>query len=138
MKKLITLLVFLCFKNIFAQQQQVQEAVNALHKAMVDADSVKLRKLTATKLMYVHSGGALDDQNIFVTKITSGKSDFVSIDITDVQIVTEGKTAAIRFTFKAATNDGGKPAEVNLRIMQTWYKHKGNWILLARHAIKII
>ena len=72
----------------------------------------------------------------FVDKIVTGKSDFVSIDLSEQTITVSDKTAIVRHLFKAKTNDGGKPGEVQLRIMLVWQKQKGGWKLLARQAVK--
>ena len=40
-------------------------------------------------------------------------------------------------TLNAKTNDGGKPAEVHLKVLLIWQKGKSGWKLLARQAIKI-
>jgi len=45
--------------------------------------------------------------------------------------------AIVRHIFKAKTNDGGKPGEVNIRVLLIWQKQKGGWKLLARQAVRI-
>lgn len=114
----------------------VSAAVEQLRKAMVDADSVMLEKLTLPQLSYGHSGGHVDDQKEFVQKIVSGKSDFVSIALTEQTISISKKVALVRHKFEAKTNDNGKPGEVHLLVLMVWQKAGGNWKLLARQAVK--
>ena len=57
-----------------------------LRKAMVDGNKVELEKLVAEKLSYGHSGGHVDDKNEFIDKLTTGKSDFVTIDLSEQTI----------------------------------------------------
>ena len=114
----------------------VAAAVEQLRKAMVDADSVMLEKLTLPQLSYGHSGGHVDDQKEFVQKIVSGKSDFVSIDLREQTISISKKVALVRHKFEAKTNDNGKPGEVHLLVLMVWQKAGGNWKLLARQAVK--
>ena len=73
----------------------------------------------------------------FVEKIVSGKSDFVSIDLTEQTINISGKTAIVRHILTAKTNDNGKPGQVHLRILLIFQKDGGSWKLLARQAVKI-
>lgn len=123
---------------MFAQEKEnaVAAAVEQLRQAMIDADQSKLESLVSDQLSYGHSSGVIDDKKTFVDKIVTGKSDFVSIDLSEQTITVSDKTAIVRHLFKAKTNDGGKPGEVQLRIMLVWQKQKGGWKLLARQAVK--
>ncbi len=119
------------------QEKAVMDAVEQLRKGMIDADKAILEKLVTDKLSYGHSGGHIDDKKEFVEKIVSGKSDFVSIDLSEQTISVSGKTAIVRHILKAKTNDGGKPADVHLRVLLIWQKQAGKWKLLARQAVKM-
>lgn len=118
------------------QETAVANAVEQLRKAMVDADSVMLDNLTMDELSYGHSGGHVDDKKEFIQKITSGKSDFVSINLSEQTITLSGKTAVVRHKLNAFTNDNGKPGEVHLLVLLVWQKTDGKWKLLARQAVK--
>lgn len=118
-------------------ERKVAEAVESLKNAIINADKNLLESLVADKLSYGHSGGAVDDKKTFVEKIVSGQSDFVTIDLSEQTISIAGNTAIVRHILKAKTNDGGKPGEVNLRILLVWQKQNGRWKLLARQAVKI-
>lgn len=118
-------------------EKKVTKAVESLRTAMINADKNALENLVADKLSYGHSGGAVDDKKSFVEKIVSGQSDFVTIDLSEQTISISGKTAIVRHILKAKTNDGGKPGEVNLRILLVWQKEDGKWKLLARQAVRI-
>lgn len=119
------------------QQKQLEEKVEQLRKAMIDGDSVMLDKLASENLTYRHSGGHMDDKKEFVHKLASGQSDFVSIDLSNPVIsIINKKTAVVYHTLNAKTNDGGKPADVNLYIMLVWEKQHKEWKLVARQAAK--
>ena len=117
-------------------EKAVVTAVENLRKAMVDADSVMLDKLTSEKLSYGHSGGHIDNKKEFVTKIVSGKSDFVTMELSELTIVVSKKVAMVRHKLNATTNDNGKPGEVHLLVLLIWQKQHGSWKLLARQAVK--
>lgn len=141
-KYFLTAILFLT-TIVFVNAQSKDEtalalATEQLRKAMIDADKAVLENLTSTKLSYGHSGGYIDDKKEFVEKLATGKSDFVSIDLTDQLISISGKTAIVRHILKATTNDGGKLAEVHLRILLIWQKQKGHWKLLARQAVRVL
>lgn len=141
MKKTLSIIIILLFSVSLVKAQSKQEtavanAVEQLRKAMVDADSVILDKLTMDELSYGHSGGHVDDKKEFVQKIAGGKSDFVSIDLSEQTISIVGKTAIVRHKLNAFTNDNNKPGEVHLLVLMVWQKTDGKWKLLARQAVK--
>ena len=118
-------------------ESAVAMAVEQLKKAMIDADKVSLQKLTAEQLSYGHSSGKVEDKPTFIENIVSGKSDFVSIDLTNQTIAVSGDAAIVRHTLSASTNDNGIPGSVKLNILLIWQKQKGEWKLLARQAVKV-
>lgn len=140
-RNLLGLILMLTLTTITNAQSKDEAAVakasEELRVAMVNGDRALLEKLAAEQLSYGHSGGHVDDKKEFVEKIASGKSDFVTIDITEQTISVSGKTAIVRHILKAKTNDGGKPGEVHLRILLVWQKQNGEWKLLARQAVKV-
>lgn len=142
MKKIFLTVTLLFSVGILLHAQTKQEtavanAVEQLRKAMVDADSVMLDKLTSPQLSYGHSGGAVDDKTVFVQKIVSGKSDFVTMEFPAQTISVSKNTAIVRHKLNAVTNDGGKPGEVHLAVLLVWQKLHGQWKLLARQAVKV-
>ena len=141
MKKLIfTICVAVTFYfNALAQsnQDKVTNAVEFLKQAMVSGNQTDLEKITSESLSYGHSGGKLEDKPAFVKSISSGASDFVSIDLSEQTISLTGKIAIVRHKLAAKTNDGGKPNEVKLGVLLVFTKEGGNWKLLARQAYKL-
>lgn len=119
-------------------QKAVGDAVEKLRKAMVDADKTALVSLAADSLSYGHSGGKVENKTEFVENIASGKSDFVSIVLSEQTVTVAGNNAIVRHILDAATNDGGKPGTVKLRVLLVWVKEKGQWRLLARQAVKVV
>ena len=88
-------------------------------------------------LPYGHSGGHVDDKTEFVHKLTSGGSDFVTIELTEQSISVSKNIAVVRHKLNAQTNDNNKPGVVHLAVLLIWQKRHGNWKLLARQAVKI-
>jgi len=124
-------------KKEIKYKRDVWAKTEELTKAMVDADSIVLDELTDDKLIYGHSGGALDDKNKFIHKLTSGSSDFVEINLEASEIVISGNTAIVRHDLNAKTLDKQVPGEVHLKVMLVWQLSKHKWKLLARQAVKI-
>ncbi|AEV97124.1 DUF4440 domain-containing protein [Niastella koreensis] len=141
LKRLIYLFVLTSVMNVAMAQNKEEAAVTAaiekLKKAMIDGDKAGLTNITADQLSYGHSSGKVEDKATFVDNIVSGKSDFVTIDLTNQTIAISGDAAIVRHTLSATTNDGGNPGSVKLNILLIWQKQKGQWKLLARQAVKV-
>jgi ketosteroid isomerase-like protein len=141
MKKYFFCFVLLLAAQVnYAQTKDSLALVKAIHQlsdAMVGGDKAALYAITSSQLSYGHSGGAIENQEQFVTKISSGKSDFVDIVLTEQNIAVVGKTAIVRHKLVALTNDQGKPGQVQLKVLLVWQKERKKWVLLARQAIKL-
>jgi len=141
MKKFIILCLTLFFANNgFSQSKEharVEAAVKKLKLAMISGVREDLAFIVDDSLSYGHSGGAVEGKAEFVEKIASGKSDFITINITDQKITITGNVAVVRHQLYATNNDNGKPGEVKLKILLVFKKVGKNWKLLARQAIKL-
>jgi ketosteroid isomerase-like protein len=141
MKKIIVILFVLvgCFQFAKAQDKKiaaVQNSINRLTDAMISGDRAALNESVSDSLSYGHSGGHVEGKEEFVEKLASGKSDFVSINLSEQSISINGNTAIVRHNLDAQTNDGGKPATVKLKVLLVFSKEHGDWKLLARQAVK--
>ena len=118
-------------------EQAVAAAAEKLRVAMIDPTPAALTALVADDLSYGHSGGRVDTKDSFIGDLIAGKSDFVTIVITDQTIKVVGNTAIVRHTLTADTNDSGKPGKVQIKILGGWQQPGGQWKLLARQAVRV-
>lgn len=118
-------------------EQAVAAAAEKLRLAMIDPTPAALAGLVADDLSYGHSGGRVDTKDSFIGDLIAGKSDFVTIAITDQTIKVVGNTAIVRHTLTADTSDSGKPGKVQIKILGVWQQQGGQWKLLARQAVRV-
>ena len=118
-------------------EQAVAAAAEKLRVAMIDPTPAALTALVADDLSYGHSGGRVDTKDSFIGDLIVGKSDFVTIAITDQTIKVVGNTAIVRHTLTANTNDSGKAGKVQIKILGVWQQQGGQWKLLARQAVRV-
>ena len=118
-------------------EQAVAAAAEKLRVAMIDPTPAALTALVADDLSYGHSGGRVDTKDSFIGDLIAGKSDFVTIAITDQTIKVVGNSAIVRHTLTADTNDSGKPGKVQIKILGVWQQQGGQWKLLARQAVRV-
>ncbi len=136
----IILLVGISFPSFSQSENQkaVFKTVEELCKAMIDADKITLEQLAADSLSYGHSSGRVESKIEFIENIVSGKSDFVTIDLSEQTISITKNVAVVRHVLNATTNDEGKPGTVKLKVLLVFEKEKGNWKLLARQSVKLV
>lgn len=137
-KKLLVVATLILSVNFtFAQKATVEEAVTRLSKLMVNPDSLALDKLILNNLSYGHSSGKVQTKQEFMHSLLSSESDFVEINLTDQTVTIQNKTALVRHTLSAKTNDKNVPGNVKLFILLIWSKEKAGWKLLGRQAVKV-
>lgn len=115
---------------------EVTAAAERLRLAMIDPNASTLDGLVAEQLSYGHSGGRVDTKQSFIGDLMNGKSDFVTLDLTEQTVAMSGDVALIRHALAAQTNDAGKPGAVSLKVLQVWQRQGGQWKLVARQAVR--
>ncbi len=139
--KPIGILAFLLLAGMVSAQSKheasVAAAVAALRDALVDPSRATLERLTMPELTYGHSSGLVENRDEFVEALVSGRSDFVSIDLSGQVIQVVGKkTATVRHKLTGVLNSNGEHRPIVLSVLLVWQKVKGNWKLLARQAVR--
>jgi hypothetical protein len=115
---------------------EVTAAAERLRLAMIDPNASTLDGLVAEQLSYGHSGGRVDTKQSFIGDLMNGKSDFVTLDLTEQTVALSGDVALIRHALSAQTNDSGKPGTVSLKVLQVWQRQGAQWKLVARQAVR--
>jgi ketosteroid isomerase-like protein len=136
----LLLALFLFSGTVSAQSKQEKEIIAAteqLKKAMISGERAALENIASDKLSYGHSGGLVENKAEFVEHIASGKSDFVTIDLSEQTITIEDRVAVVRHLLNATTNDNNTPGTAKIKVLLVWKKEKDNWTLLARQAVKV-
>ncbi|MET0193481.1 MAG: nuclear transport factor 2 family protein [Hyphomicrobiaceae bacterium] len=115
----------------------VNAAVEALTKAMLQADRGALERLVADQLSYGHSSGLVESKAQFVDVIANRKTLYKAITLSEPSTVMAGDNAIVRHIFSNTTETGGKTASISVGILQVWQKQTGDWKLLARQAFRL-
>ena len=118
-------------------EQAVADAVEKLRKAMIDPTEASLQALVSSNLSYGHSNGKIEDKAEFIRALVSNESDFKTMDLSQQTVTVVDNTALVRHTLSAETANKGVAGTAHLAVLMVWIKQKGDWILLARQAVKI-
>ncbi|MDB5647462.1 nuclear transport factor 2 family protein [Methylobacterium sp.] len=116
---------------------EVEAAVDALTQAILSADGTALNDLVLDGLSYGHSSGAVQDKSAFVEALTSRRSSFPSIVLSNRTAAVVGENAVVRHVFDGETVANGKTVPVHIGVLQVWHRDGGRWRLLARQAFKL-
>ncbi|MFC6101997.1 nuclear transport factor 2 family protein [Olivibacter domesticus] len=118
-------------------EKKLLKTVDELRQAMLNGNRKALDAIAADNLSYWHSGGNLEDKATFIESLASGKSDFVTLDLTDQTTTISNDVATVHHILTAKTNDGGKPGNVRIGVLLVFQKYGEDWKLFARQAFKL-
>ena len=127
--------------RVFAQSNEeaaLRQAVDALTKAMIDADRAKLEELVAEQLSYGHSGGVIQTKAQFVDSIINKETIYKAISLTEPSTAIAGSNAIVRHTATVDYEDKGKSGTAKIGVLQVWIKQEDRWKLLARQAFRLL
>jgi ketosteroid isomerase-like protein len=141
MKYIHLLLALFLFSGIASaqskQEKEILAAIGQLKSAMISGERAALENIASDKLSYGHSSGLVENKAEFVEHIASGKSDFVTIDLSEQTITIEDHVAVVRHLLNATTNDNNTAGTAKIKVLLVWKKENGKWKLLARQAVKV-
>jgi ketosteroid isomerase-like protein len=115
----------------------VNQVIENLRKAMIDADKARLEELVADQLSYGHSGGVIETKEQFIAVIVGKKTIYKSIALSEPSVALIGNNAIARHIFSAETESDGKAASARVGVLQVWQKQGDRWKLLARQAFRL-
>jgi len=120
-----------------ADEAAVNQAVEALRKALLEADKAQLEQLAADQVSYGHSDGKVQTKAQFIDGIIGRKAVVKSLDFPELSIAVIGDAAIARHIYSSESETNGKPASVRIGALQVWQKQDGSWKLLARQGFKL-
>ena len=115
----------------------VDQAVEALRKALLEADKTQLEKLTADQVSYGHSDGWVQNKAEFIDGVMTRKAIVKSIAFPELKVAVVGNAAIARHIWLSDSETDGKPTTTKIGVLQVWQKQDGGWKLLARQGYKL-
>ena len=115
----------------------VNKAVDALRKAMLNGDTAALKDLLSDQITYVHSSGKVENKAEVLDIVGGKKTVYKTITIEDQKAAIHGTNAVVRHIFSGEAESGGKVNPFKVGVMQVWQKQDGKWRLFARQAFRL-
>jgi hypothetical protein len=138
MKRVITILIFLCTLTAFGQPADLRAAAEKFDKALVEKGSASLKILIHPGLNYGHSNGWVQSNKELVDDLFNGKITYTKVESRDfVWSGTSPTLATVRSTANIEYVLDGKPGKLKLHVLQVWRKGRSGWQLLARQSTKL-
>jgi len=110
----------------------LENAVEALRKALVDGDGDMLKRIVDDKMTYSHSDGRVWTKHDLLENI-AGKKRYLSINTSAQSIYIVGHTGIVRHTYDVLNNGSdGKTSTSHISVLLCWVKTGKQWKLLAR------
>ena len=120
-----------------ADQAAVDQAVEALRKALLDRDLDRLRDLLVDELSYgLWPGGKIQNKYQFIGHIVHGEPSYTSIAYSDSSITIAGNNAIVRHRESIEAHTREKRYVLEFGVLQVWQKQDDQWRLLARQGWK--
>ena len=142
MKGFFAVLIILTFSvlSLSAQskdEKDVAAAVEKLNKTMVDPEKSALESIVSAGLSYCHSGGIVQNKDVFIDDLINGAFNFSIISPINQTISITGTIAIVRNILVAKATDSGVPTDLRIGNAMVWRKEGGAWKLLVRQAFMI-
>jgi len=115
----------------------VAEAVETLRKGSLEADKVKLDRVTSAQLSYGHSDGRVETKEQFITAVMNRKAVVKSLAFPDLKIAVVGDAAVARHIWLSESELDGKATSTRIGVLEVWQKQDGAWKLLARQGFRL-
>jgi nucleoid-associated protein YgaU len=122
-----------------APDEEIKAAENSWRIALVSGDTVTLGKLTASEFTMPRAGhpSLSTYRKDLMSDISSGSVQSDTSAINDLSVKTNGDTAVANLVFFWKPSRMGKPAKVESeKVVDTWVRRNGNWVLVSRKAAK--
>jgi hypothetical protein len=142
MKILITFFFCIAFLGATAQSKDetklIEKTYLLSHTVFGSKDSVTLETLFAKQATYGHSHGKLQTRKEAIDGACHNQSAYSDTAVSNISVIVEGKTAIVRYLFKANENKkDGTVVPLDFSMMLVWIKEKGDWKLMGRQAVSL-
>ena len=136
--KIVLNSLVLVFCTVFVSAQESIELVaQKLEKALVQKDTVVLKKLLHDDLGYGHSNGWVENKKEIIENLVSGKMQYKSIHSELPVWKQTGDMVTLRTKSQIEFIVNGKEGKLDLFVLQVWHKAGDEWKLVARQSTKL-
>ncbi|WP_051236033.1 nuclear transport factor 2 family protein [Ottowia thiooxydans] len=111
-----------------AAMQEILQLEDRRARAIVSKDHATLRELLAPDHVYIHCSGRIDTFASYIDRVLTGKSNYHSLDFSNVQIKLLGDTAIVWGDVVMDMRLPSQPRVLVLRFSNIWSRIDGRWL----------
>jgi hypothetical protein len=137
MKKVLTAWVLVFCVAFVSAQESIELVAQKLDMALVQKDTVVLKKLLHDDLGYGHSNGWVENKTEMIENLVTGKMQYTSIQSESPVWKQTGDMVTLRTKSKIEFIVNGKEGTLDLFVLQVWKKEGNEWKLVARQSTKL-
>jgi hypothetical protein len=118
-----------------AEETEIARSVEALRKAILEADKDRLESLTAEQMTYGDlPNGRVVPRAEFIAAIVNKKTIYKEIMVTVFTNTVVDNVGIVRLMFSAGRETDGKDTSGHIVVLQVWQKQASGWKLLIWQA----
>ena len=114
-----------------AIEREILEADEIRVKGLLSNDIDAVEKLLGEDLSYVHSNGRMDNKETYMDALRSGRTRYLTMDLSDVTVRGWGDTGVITNIFDAKVQTANGEVNLHSRALLVYAKRDGRWQLIA-------
>ena len=142
MKKQGFTTVLLFFTVVFSfgqakEERMVLDLCKQKFKWMIHDRVDSLETVLDDRLIFIHSTGWIQTKQELLTDVKSGKLNYQTIDVSDLEVRVYGTAAIATGTGIFTGTNTGEPFVVNLMFTEVYILKNKIWQLVSRHANKM-
>lgn len=144
MKKLFALSVWVFFFHSFSSGQvlKMDQVVGDLSKNkflwMVSGKLDSLENILDDRLKYIHSNGWTQTKKEVMQDLKNGKLVYKNISVDDMEVRVYESAAVVTGKGKFSGTMNSKPFEMDLLYTEVYILKMNQWLLVSRHANKLL
>lgn len=97
-----------------------------------------LTEILDENLQYIHSNGWIESKEDMIENIKIGKLNYKDVDVSEVKVRVTKNTAILTGKGVFFVTMDSKDLEIKLLYSEVYSKKKGKWLLIHRHANKLL
>lgn len=112
---------------------EIIELENRRIEAMTKGDVKALEEILADDLIYTHTTARIDTKASFIEAVSSGRSNYRSVDRKDMEVRQFGDTAVVTGHAKFHVGDN----KFEARYIDVYAKRNGSWQMVAWQSTRL-
>jgi hypothetical protein len=125
---------------VFATTQDslgLARCVAALNNALINKDTVALKRLLRDDVHYYHSNGWVELKKDMIKDLYDGTITYKQINVVSQSIQVSGNMGQARMNIDVDVVMHGKPLQFKLDVYQHWVWNNYEWKMVARKSQKV-